>query len=79
MKNTLENLYAHKFDVISFRKELFALYKKYDLTISHEDGQGAFEIYPYDERNVKWMDEAFEREVKELNEKIKVKELEKLL
>lgn len=29
--------------------------KKYNLSISHEDGHGAFIIEKYDEYNIKWL------------------------
>lgn len=36
-----------------FYKELESLCEKYDYSISHEDGQGAFIIEEYDEFNIK--------------------------
>lgn len=40
------------FHIRSFYKELIALYKKYDLSISHEDSHGGFIIENYNENNV---------------------------
>ena len=43
---------------IKFMEELEALYKKYDLSIAHEDQQGAFIIEKYSETNMEWIKEA---------------------
>ena len=45
-----------------FIKELFALYDKYDLSISHEDIQGAFIIEENSNYNKEWMKQAIEQE-----------------
>ena len=44
--------------LIEFMQELEALYKKYDLSISHQDSQGAFIIEKYSDFNMDWMKEA---------------------
>lgn len=44
--------------LIKFMQELEALYKKYDLSISHQDSQGAFIIEKYSDFNMDWMKEA---------------------
>lgn len=46
------------FYIRSFYKELIALYKKYDLSISHEDSHGSFIIENYNEHNVDWIMDA---------------------
>ena len=38
-----------------FYKELNELCKKYNLSISHEDCHGDFEIENYDEKNMDWL------------------------
>lgn len=38
-----------------FYRELIALYKKYGISISHEDSQGGFIIENYNEHNVDWI------------------------
>lgn len=43
----------------SFYDELIALFKKYDLSISHEDYYGSFIVDNYDENNVKWLTNAY--------------------
>lgn len=49
----------------SFYEELIALFKKYDLSISHEDCYGGFIINNYDENNVNWLTNAsLEAEIK---------------
>lgn len=44
--------------LIKFMEELEALYKKYDLSIAHEDQQGGFIIEKYSDFNMDWMKEA---------------------
>ena len=39
----------------SFFVELEKLYKKYNISLSHEDHHGAFELENYDEENLKWV------------------------
>lgn len=43
---------------IKFMEELEALYKKYDLSIAHQDQGGAFIIEKYSDLNMEWMKEA---------------------
>ena len=43
---------------IKFMEELEALYKKYDLSIAHEDQGGGFIIEKYSDFNMEWMKEA---------------------
>ena len=42
-------------NIIKFLNEITEIYKKYNLSISHEDCQGAFIIEKYDEYNIKWL------------------------
>ena len=39
----------------TFFDEIEAVCKKYGLSISHEDGWGAFEIVPFDEECIEWL------------------------
>jgi|DEB19_MinimDraft_3_1074340.scaffolds.fasta_scaffold620321_1 hypothetical protein len=41
--------------LIKFMQELEALYKKYDLSIAHEDQGGGFIIEKYSDFNMEWM------------------------
>jgi hypothetical protein len=41
-----------------FIEDIIKLYEKYNLSIAHEDTQGAFIITGYSEENVKWMRDA---------------------
>jgi hypothetical protein len=41
-----------------FIAEIIMLYEKYNLSIAHEDTQGAFIITGYSDENVKWMRDA---------------------
>lgn len=41
-----------------FIDEIIKVMKKYNLSISHEDGQGAFIIEKYDKNNIKWLKDA---------------------
>jgi len=42
----------------AFLLELITLYRKYGLSIGHEDFQGAFKIERLDDVNIKWIMEA---------------------
>ena len=42
-------------EVIKFLNEIENICKKYNLSISHEDGEGAFIIEKYDSYNIKWL------------------------
>ena len=44
--------------IVEFFDEIEAVCRKYELSISHEDGQGAFLIEPFNEDNIKWFREA---------------------
>jgi len=41
-----------------FKEEIIKLYKKYNLSLSHEDTHGGFEIEELSEHNVNWLKEA---------------------
>ena len=45
-------------DMLNFLKDVEIVCKKHKMTISHEDGHGAFEIEGYDEFNLEWLAEA---------------------
>ena len=45
-------------NVQSFFKEIEELYRKHNLSISHEDGNGAFIIENYDAENLTWLKDA---------------------
>lgn len=45
-------------NVLDFLNELFMLYDKYNLSISHEDGHGAFIIEKNCDFNKEWISEA---------------------
>ena len=42
-------------NIINFLNEITKIYKKYNLSLSHEDAQGSFIIEKYDEYNIKWL------------------------
>lgn len=42
-------------EVINFLNEIDNICKKYNLSISHEDGHGAFIIEKYDSFNIRWL------------------------
>lgn len=44
--------------VEEFLKEIEEVCRKYNMSISHEDGHGAFIIEKFDEFNIKWLKEA---------------------
>lgn len=40
---------------VKFMEEIEEICKKYDLSISHEDGHGAFEIDSFNQDNIEWL------------------------
>lgn len=48
----------NKEKVKQFLKEIEEVCKKHNMSISHEDGHGAFIIERYDEFNIKWLRQA---------------------
>ena len=44
--------------VDAFIEEVIEVCKRHELSISHEDGHGTFEIEKYSESNVKWLRQA---------------------
>lgn len=44
-------------EVIKFLNEIDNICKKYNLSISHEDGHGEFIIEKYDDYNIRWLKE----------------------
>ena len=46
----------------SFIDDIVNIYKKYNLSLSHEDTQGAFKIEKYSDENVDWIKEALRYE-----------------
>ena len=40
---------------LQFIEDVLKLYKKYELSISHEDTHGAFVIVQYSDENEKWL------------------------
>lgn len=48
-----------------FLNDIKSVCQKHGLSISHEDGWGAFEIQKYDEENIEWLFNAFDRTYKE--------------
>ena len=69
MKRKLKNIMKENSKVESFLEELINLYKKYNISISHEDSQGGFILEvdvprEYHEYNIKWIkDAAIERDL----------------
>lgn len=45
-------------EVDAFLAEIEAVCRKHGMTISHEDGHGAFLVEPMSERNLEWLREA---------------------
>lgn len=46
-------------NIEKFLEELDTLCRVHNISISHEDGQGAFILENYNESNIKWLREAF--------------------
>jgi hypothetical protein len=45
-------------EVLEFLKDIEEVGKKHNMSISHEDGHGAFAIQEYKESNLKWLADA---------------------
>ena len=45
-------------NIVKFFDEIEAVCRKHGLSISHEDGHGAFLIEPFSEDNIKWFRDA---------------------
>lgn len=50
--------YVELSNVDAFIKEIEEVCRKHDMSISHEDGHGAFIIELYDEYNIEWLKSA---------------------
>jgi len=50
-----ENKYIESAKIDEFVKEIDKLSKKFNLSISHEDGHGAFIVEEYKEDNIEWL------------------------
>ncbi len=50
--------FAELADVDAFLCEVVAVCRKHGLSISHEDGQGAFEVRLVNERDIAWLQQA---------------------
>lgn len=44
--------------VTSFLDDLVSVYEKHHLSLSHEDGQGAFIVQPLSQGNIRWLRDA---------------------
>jgi len=53
-----KNVTNHRID--AFLDDVVAVYKKHGLSISHEDGQGAFIIEPFSELKVLWLRHSYD-------------------
>jgi len=42
----------------AFLKEVIAVCRKHEMSISHEDGEGAFIVGPFDKGNIEWLEAA---------------------
>lgn len=42
-------------NIIDFYNEIDEVCKKYNLSISHEDGHGAFILEEYSKKNIEWL------------------------
>ncbi|WP_405101573.1 hypothetical protein [Oceanobacillus sp. FSL H7-0719] len=42
-------------DMLEFLKDIEKICKKHNMTLSHEDTHGSFEVTEYDEDNLQWL------------------------
>ena len=54
----------HSPRVTRFIEQIKTLCRENSLWISHEDTQGAFIITEYDEENIRWLENAFDKTIK---------------
>lgn len=47
--------YSHRPEIDEFLKEIDEICKKHKMSISHEDGHGAFEVVWYNENCTEWL------------------------
>ena len=59
--NANTNTYTEDKDVDAFLHEIIKVCKKHNMSIGHEDSQGAFEIYRYDKKLSEWLKSAMIR------------------
>lgn len=46
-------------EVDAFLADIEAVFRKHGMSISHQDGHGAFEIEPLSEHNIEWLRAAY--------------------
>jgi len=56
-------MYNQKSKTKKFINEIIQLCEKFQLSISHEDTQGAFIIEKYSKTNIEWFESAFDKTV----------------
>jgi hypothetical protein len=47
-------------NIDDFLKEIVEVCRRWNMSIGHEDSQGAFKIYKFDQDNVDWLMDAFD-------------------
>ena len=52
-------------EVAAFVAEVIAVCRRHGLAISHEDHHGAFEVVPYNDHDVAWLERAINETVQE--------------
>jgi len=53
--DTEKNEKIKKEKIDTFLKEIETVCKKHNLSISHEDGHGAFQVEKFDKDNIEWL------------------------
>lgn len=56
--NTVVNAEQERPDVDAFIRDITEVCRKHGLTLSHEDGHGAFEVERYDQHTIEWLNNA---------------------
>jgi hypothetical protein len=56
--NNKQNSRVENAAVDAFISDLVAVCRKHNMSISHEDGHGAFEIESFSKDNIEWLSEA---------------------
>jgi hypothetical protein len=56
--NTNKHIESENAAVDAFIEDLVTVYRKHNMSVSHEDGHGSFVIEPFSELNVEWISQA---------------------
>ena len=62
--NCSANAYIESKSADDFLEEVVSVCRKHGISIGHEDNQGGFEIWPFNESDAEWLMGAFDQRIK---------------